>query len=76
MRPNMYTWKIYFMMNLRNLFHGILSIFSCIKLNMVLVQSKQAYPRVCHILLGISCVLLISKKICQVKKDLISNSLA
>ena len=32
--------------------------------------------RVCHILLGISCVLLTSKKIYQVKKELISNSLA
>ena len=28
----------------------------------------RASPRVCHILLDISCVLPISKKICQVKK--------
>ena len=30
----------------------------------------RASPRVCHILLGISCVLPTSKKICQVKKTL------
>ena len=36
----------------------------------------RASPRVCHILLGISCVLSTSKKICQVKKEFISNSLA
>ena len=36
----------------------------------------RASPAVCHILLGISCVLLTSKKICQVKKELISNNLA
>ena len=36
----------------------------------------RASPRVCHILLGISCVLSTSKKICQVKKELISNSLS
>ena len=36
----------------------------------------RASPRVYHILLGISCVLPTSKKICQVKKELISNSLA
>ena len=36
----------------------------------------RASPRFCHILLGISCILLIFKKICQVKKEFISNSLA
>ena len=36
----------------------------------------RASPRVYQILLDKSCVLPISKKICQVKKELISNSLA
>jgi hypothetical protein len=36
----------------------------------------RASPRVCQILLGKSCVLPTSKKICKVKKEFISNSLA
>jgi hypothetical protein len=36
----------------------------------------RAYPRVCQILLGKSCALLTSEKICQVKKEFISNNLA
>jgi hypothetical protein len=36
----------------------------------------RASPRVCQILLGKSCALPTSKKICQVKKEFISNNLA
>jgi hypothetical protein len=36
----------------------------------------RASPRVCQILLGKSCVLPTSKKLCQVKKEFISNNLA
>jgi hypothetical protein len=35
----------------------------------------RACPRVCQILLGKSCALPTSKKICQVKKEFISNNL-
>ena len=42
----------------------------------VMTQYVRASPRVFHILLDISCVLPTSKKICQIKKELISNSLA
>jgi hypothetical protein len=36
----------------------------------------RASPRVCQNLLGKSCVLPTSKKLCKVKKEFISNSLA
>jgi hypothetical protein len=36
----------------------------------------RASPRVCKILLDKSCVLPTFKKICQVKKEFISNNLA
>jgi hypothetical protein len=36
----------------------------------------RATPRVCQILLDKSCVLPTSKKICKVKKEFNSNSLA
>jgi hypothetical protein len=36
----------------------------------------RASPRVCQNLLGKSCVLPTSKKLCNVKKEFISNSLA
>jgi hypothetical protein len=36
----------------------------------------RASPRVCQILLGKSCALPTSKKICQVKKEFSSNNLA
>jgi hypothetical protein len=36
----------------------------------------RASPRVCQILHGKSCALPTSKKICQVKKEFISNNLA
>jgi hypothetical protein len=36
----------------------------------------RASPRVCQILLGKSCALPTSKKICQVKHEFISNNLA
>jgi hypothetical protein len=40
------------------------------------VLTLRASPRVCQILLGKSYVLPTSKKVCQVKKEFISNSLA
>jgi len=40
------------------------------------LEHLRASPRVCHILLGISCVLPTSKKISQIKKELIANNLA
>ena len=39
-------------------------------------RAVRGLAAVCHILLGIFCLLATSKKICQVKKELISNSLA
>jgi hypothetical protein len=39
-------------------------------------SSLRASPRVCQNLLGKSCVLPTSKKLCKVKKEFISNSLA
>jgi hypothetical protein len=36
----------------------------------------RASPRVCQILLDTSCVLPSYKKVCQVKKEFISNNLA
>jgi hypothetical protein len=39
-------------------------------------QFSRATPTIWHILLSISCVLRPSKKICQVKKEFISNILA
>jgi hypothetical protein len=39
-------------------------------------DALRASPSVCQILLGKSCVLPTSKKICQIKKEFISNNLA
>jgi hypothetical protein len=40
------------------------------------IKTLRASPRVCQNLLGKSCVLPTSKKLCKVKKEFISNSLA
>jgi hypothetical protein len=40
------------------------------------LQNLRASPRVCQNLLGKSCVLPTSKKLCKVKKEFTSNSLA
>jgi hypothetical protein len=41
-----------------------------------LVIEYNTSPRVCQNLLGKSCVLPTSKKLCKVKKEFISNSLS
>ena len=40
---------------------------------LTILVKLRASPRVYHILLGISCVLPTYKKICQIKKELISQ---
>jgi hypothetical protein len=47
-----------------------------INLTLLFMALVRATPRVCQILLGKSCVLPTCKKICQVEKESVSNSLA
>jgi hypothetical protein len=51
--------------------------FRIMKPCMIVVDTVRASPRVCQNLLGESCVLPTSKKLCKVKKkEFISNSLS
>jgi hypothetical protein len=54
----------------------LLSGFVLCRFGYIMQQDVRASPRVCQNLLGKSCVLPTSKKLCKVKKEFISNSLA